>query len=45
MIRWCMVPEKLCATDGQTDGRTEKVTNRGGCPTLKFKYLENDERC
>ena len=37
MIRWCMVPEIWCATDGQTDkqtdGRMEKVTYRGGCPT------------
>ena len=29
MIRWCMVPEKWCTTDG----RTGKVTQRGGCPT------------
>ena len=33
IIRWCMVPEIWCATDGLTDGRTEKVTYRGGCPT------------
>ena len=30
MIRWCTVPEIWCATDGQTDGQTEKVTYRGG---------------
>ena len=29
MIRWCRVPKKWCATDGQI----EKVTHRGGCPT------------
>ena len=29
MIWWCTVPEKWCATDG----RIEKVTLRGGCPT------------
>ena len=29
MITWCMVPEIWCATDGQTDRRTEKVTH--GC--------------
>ena len=29
MIRWCTVPEKWCPTDG----RTEKVTQRGGCST------------
>ena len=37
MIRWCMVPEIGCATDGQRDGRmvgqTKKMTYRGGCPT------------
>ena len=41
IIRWCLVPEIWCATDGRTDGqtdgwedgRTEKVTYRGGCPT------------
>ena len=37
MIRWRMVPEIWCATDGRTDRRTdeqtEKVTYRGGCPT------------
>ena len=32
MFRWCTVPEIWCATDGRTDGRTEKVTYRGGCP-------------
>ena len=31
MIWWCTVPEIWCVTDGQTDGRTEKVTYRGGC--------------
>ena len=31
MIRWCTVPQKWCATDGQT----EKVTHRGGCPMKK----------
>ena len=34
MIRWCMVPEIWCVTDGRTDrwtdGWTEKVTYRGG---------------
>ena len=34
MIRWCTVPEIWCATDGRTDGQTEKVAYRGGCPTL-----------
>ena len=29
MIRWCTVPEICCTTDGQT----EKVTYKGGCPT------------
>ena len=29
MIRWCTVPEKWCVTDG----RMEKKTHRGGCPT------------
>ena len=29
MIRWCRVPKKWCATDGQM----EKVTHRGRCPT------------
>ena len=33
MIRWCTVLEIWCATDGQTDRWTEKVTQRGGCPT------------
>ena len=33
MIRWRTVPEIWCATDGRTDGRTEIVTYRGGCPT------------
>ena len=23
MIRWCTAPEIWCATDGQTDGRTD----------------------
>ena len=32
-IRWCTVPEIWCATDRRMDGRTEKVTYRGGCPT------------
>ena len=39
MTRWCTDPEICCATDGRmdrrTDGRTEKVTYRGGCPTQK----------
>ena len=35
MIRWCTVPQTWCATDGRTDGRTEKVTYGGGCPTWK----------
>ena len=30
MIRWYMVPEIWCATDGWTDGWTEKVAYRGG---------------
>ena len=33
MIRWCTVPKIWCTMDGWTDGRTEKVTYRGGCPT------------
>ena len=33
MIRWCTVLEIWCATDGCTDGRTEKMTHRVGCPT------------
>ena len=37
LMRWYTVPEKWCATDGWTDGPTngwtEKVTYRGGCPT------------
>ena len=33
MIRWCMVPEIRCTTGGWTDGWTEKVTYRSGCPT------------
>ena len=32
-IRWCTVPEIWCATERRMDGRTEKVTYRGGCPT------------
>ena len=39
MIRWFTVPEIWCATDGQTDGRTKKVTYRAGCPTLKVHWL------
>ena len=31
IIRWTMVSEKWCTTDGQT----EKETHRGGCPTSK----------
>ena len=31
-ITWWMVPKIWCATDGQTDRRTEKVTYRDGCP-------------
>ena len=31
MIRWCTVPEICCATDGRMDGRTKRVTCRGGC--------------
>ena len=33
MIRWCTVFKIWCGTDGWTDGRTEKVRYRGGCPT------------
>ena len=33
MITWCTVPEIWCAKDRWTDGRTEKVTYRGRCPT------------
>ena len=37
MTRCCTVPEIWCAMDGRTDirtdGRTAKVTYRGGCPT------------
>ena len=33
MIRWFTVPDIWCAMDGWTDGQTEKVTYRGGCPT------------
>ena len=33
MIIWCMVPKIWCATDRWTDGRMEKVTYRGQCPT------------
>ena len=33
MIRWCTVPEIWCTTDRWTDGRMEKVTYWGGCPT------------
>ena len=40
MIRWCMVPEIWCATDGWKEGQTgrwmEKVTYRGGWPSLKI---------
>ena len=32
-IRWCTVPEIWCVTDRRTNGQTEKVTDRGGCPT------------
>ena len=32
-IRWCTVPEIWCVTDRRTNGQTEKVTYRGGCPT------------
>ena len=32
MTRWCTVPEICCATDGWTDGRTEKVTYKVGAP-------------
>ena len=36
-----MVPEIWCATDGltdrQTDGQTEQVTYRGGCPSQKLQ--------
>ena len=32
LIRWCMVPKIWCAMNG----RTEKVTYRGGCPTPKY---------
>ena len=35
-----MVPEILCATDGRMDGRTEKVTYRGGCPTYESDFYE-----
>ena len=30
---WCNVPEIRCASNGKTDGQTEKVRYRGGCPT------------
>ena len=33
MIIWCTVPEIWCATDGRTNGRTQKVTYRCGSPT------------
>ena len=34
IIRWCTVPEIWCTTDRRwTDGRTEKVTSRGGYTT------------
>ena len=36
VIRWCTIPEIWCVTDGRTDGRTEKVTYRGGCPAWKW---------
>ena len=35
MIRWCTVSEIWLATDGQT----EKVTYRRGCPTLKLHNI------
>ena len=33
MIRWCMVPEISCATDGRTDRRKKWHIGVGGCPT------------
>ena len=33
MIRWYMVPEIWCTTEGWTDGRTEKGIYRSGCIT------------
>ena len=36
MIRWCMVPEKWCATDGWTD--KWKKWHRGGCPNWKLNH-------
>ena len=35
MIRWYTVPEIWCTTDKWTDGQTQKVTYRGGCPSQK----------
>ena len=31
-------------TDGRTDGRTEKVTHRGGCPTQKYSTTHCSNR-
>ena len=46
MIRWCTVPEIWCAadvlTDGRTDGRTEKVIYRVGCPPKNPNYLAQE---
>ena len=46
MIRWCTVPEIWCTadvlTDGRTDGRTEKVIYRGGCPPKNPNYLAQE---
>ena len=35
MIRWCMVPEIWCASDGWMDERMEKATYRCGYPPKK----------
>ena len=35
MVRWCTVPEIWFATDGWTDGRTEKRHYIGGAPPKK----------
>ena len=44
-ITWCMVPEIWCkmgrGTDRWTDGRTEKVTHRGGAPPKKVVSFLN----
>ena len=40
MIRSCTVPAIRWTTERWTDGETEKVTHRGGCPTWKSIILE-----